>query len=110
MCGVAQPFGLSTAPVRGRVQRSCACICRIRERDAAFCGSESGAGAQVLKDNEVRSNEIGPRLAPKALMRIMPGPVMEWLINRSTERIAKAANAICLKDYSSFMRSKEAPA
>jgi len=31
----------------------------------------------------------------------------EWLINRSTERIAKAANAICLKDYSSFMKSKE---
>jgi len=30
--------------------------------------------------------------------------------NRSTERIAKAANAICLKDYSSFLRSKEAPA
>jgi hypothetical protein len=43
-------------------------------------------------------------------MRIMPGPVTEWLINRSTERITKAANAICLKDYSSFLRSKEAPA
>jgi hypothetical protein len=26
------------------------------------------------------------------------------------ERITKAANAICLKDYSSFLRSKEAPA
>jgi 2-polyprenyl-6-methoxyphenol hydroxylase-like FAD-dependent oxidoreductase len=45
----------------------------------------------------------------KQLMRILPGPVTEWLINRSTERIAKAANAICLKDYSSFLRSKEAP-
>jgi hypothetical protein len=39
-------------------------------------------------------------------MRILPGPVTEWLINRSTERITQAANAICLKDYS----SKEAPA
>jgi hypothetical protein len=46
----------------------------------------------------------------KQLMRIMPGPVTEWLINRSTERIANAANAICLKDYSSFLKSKEAPA
>jgi hypothetical protein len=40
----------------------------------------------------------------KQFMRIMPGPVLEWIINRSTERIRKAANAICLKDYSSFLR------
>jgi 2-polyprenyl-6-methoxyphenol hydroxylase-like FAD-dependent oxidoreductase len=46
----------------------------------------------------------------KQLMRIVPGPVTEWLINRGTERITKAANAICLKDYSSFLRSKETPA
>jgi 2-polyprenyl-6-methoxyphenol hydroxylase-like FAD-dependent oxidoreductase len=46
----------------------------------------------------------------KQFMRIMPGPVLEWIINRSTERIRKAANAISLKDYSSFLRSKEASA
>jgi 2-polyprenyl-6-methoxyphenol hydroxylase-like FAD-dependent oxidoreductase len=46
----------------------------------------------------------------KQFMRILPGPVLEWIINRSTERITKAANAISLKDYSSFLRSKEAPA
>src|SRR5262245_498836 len=46
----------------------------------------------------------------KQFMRIIPGPVTEWLINRGTERITKAANAISLKDYSSFLRSKEAPA
>jgi hypothetical protein len=46
----------------------------------------------------------------KKLMRILPGPVTEWLINRSTERITKAANAISLKDYASFLRSIEAPA
>jgi hypothetical protein len=46
----------------------------------------------------------------KELLRIMPGPITEWLINCSTERIRKAANAIFLKDYSSFLRSKEAPA
>src|SRR5262245_4720238 len=46
----------------------------------------------------------------KQFMRIIPGPVTEWLINRGTERITKAANAISLKDYSSFLRSKEPPA
>ena len=46
----------------------------------------------------------------KQLMRIVPGRMTEWFIHRSTERIAKAANAISLKDYSSFLRSKEAPA
>lgn len=46
----------------------------------------------------------------KQFMRIMPGPVLEWIINHSTERIRKAANAISLKDYSSFLRSKEASA
>ena len=46
----------------------------------------------------------------KQFMRIMPGPVLEWIINRSTERIREAANAISLKDYSSFFRSKEASA
>src|ERR1044071_4498865 len=40
-------------------------------------------------------------------MRILPGPVTEWLIKRSTERIAKAANAICLKDYSFFLNQKK---
>ena len=44
----------------------------------------------------------------KQFMRLMPGPVLEWIINRSTERIRKAANAISLKNYSSFLRSKEA--
>ena len=46
----------------------------------------------------------------KQFMRIMPGPVLEWIINRSTERIREAANAISLKDYSSFFRLKEASA
>jgi 2-polyprenyl-6-methoxyphenol hydroxylase-like FAD-dependent oxidoreductase len=46
----------------------------------------------------------------KQFMRIMPGAVLEWIINRSTERITKAANAISLKDYSSLLRSKEASA
>jgi hypothetical protein len=43
----------------------------------------------------------------KQLMRIAPGRMTEWIINRSTERITRAANAIRLKDYSSFLRSNE---
>jgi 2-polyprenyl-6-methoxyphenol hydroxylase-like FAD-dependent oxidoreductase len=40
----------------------------------------------------------------KQLMRLMPGRVTEWIINRSTRRITEAANAICLKDYASFLK------
>jgi 2-polyprenyl-6-methoxyphenol hydroxylase-like FAD-dependent oxidoreductase len=40
-------------------------------------------------------------------MRIVPGRMIEWIINRSTKRISEAANAIRLKDYSSFLRSIE---
>jgi hypothetical protein len=43
-------------------------------------------------------------------MRIVPGRMTEWIISRSTARITQAANAIRLKDYSSFLRSKETPA
>jgi len=43
-------------------------------------------------------------------MRIMPGHITKWIINRSTERITQAANAIRLEDYSSFLKSKETPA
>jgi 2-polyprenyl-6-methoxyphenol hydroxylase-like FAD-dependent oxidoreductase len=46
----------------------------------------------------------------KQLMRMVPGRMTEWMINRGTERITRAANAISLKDYSSFLRSKESPA
>jgi hypothetical protein len=53
--------------IGGRVRRSSARICGIRERDAALCGSQPGAGIQILKDNEIRRNEIGPRLAPEAV-------------------------------------------
>ena len=63
--------------------------------------------AKIMRSGE-RKSVLGWHL--KQLMRIMPGPVTEWIINRSTERITQVANAICLKDYSSFLRSKEAPA
>ena len=37
------------------------------------------------------------------VMRIAPGRMIEFFINRSTRRIHQAANAITLKDYSSFI-------
>jgi len=40
----------------------------------------------------------------KQFIQLMPGPVLEWIINRSTERIRKAANAISLKNYSSLLK------
>ena len=40
----------------------------------------------------------------KQLMRVLPGRVTEWIINRSTERIRQAANAIHLKNYPSVLR------
>jgi 2-polyprenyl-6-methoxyphenol hydroxylase-like FAD-dependent oxidoreductase len=46
----------------------------------------------------------------RLLMRLVPGRMTEWIIRRSTERITQAANAIRLRDYSSFLRSTEAPA
>jgi hypothetical protein len=52
---------------------------------------------------------IDPALAPEGVHADNAGTLIEWLINRGTERIRKAANAISLKDYSSFLRSKDAP-
>jgi 2-polyprenyl-6-methoxyphenol hydroxylase-like FAD-dependent oxidoreductase len=60
--------------------------------------------AKVMRSGERKS--VGGWLL-KQLMRIMPGRMTEWLINRSTERITRAANAIRLKDYSSLSKSKE---
>src|SRR5262245_35474457 len=63
--------------------------------------------AKLMRSGE-RKSVVGWLL--KQLMQIMPGRMTEWIINRSTERITEAANAIRLKDYSSFLRSKETPA
>ena len=46
---------------------------------------------------------VGDRLLRLA-MQLVPGRMTEWIINRSTARITRAANAITLKDYSSFSR------
>jgi 2-polyprenyl-6-methoxyphenol hydroxylase-like FAD-dependent oxidoreductase len=63
--------------------------------------------AKLMRSGE-RKSVVGWLLAQ--LMRIVPGRMTEWIINRSTSRITRAANAIRLADYSSFLRSKESPA
>lgn len=53
--------------------------------------------AKLMRSGEQKSI-VGWLLSQ--LMRIMPGRMTEWIINRSTERINRAANAIHLKEYS----------
>src|SRR5262245_51441513 len=60
--------------------------------------------AKLMRSGERKS--VGSWLL-KQLMRIVPGRMMEWIINRSTRRITQAANAIRLKDYSAHLKSKE---
>jgi 2-polyprenyl-6-methoxyphenol hydroxylase-like FAD-dependent oxidoreductase len=63
--------------------------------------------AKLMRSGETTS--IGAWLL-KQLMRMVPGRMTEWIINRSTERITRAANAIRLKNYSTSLKSSEAPA
>src|SRR5215470_9664123 len=60
--------------------------------------------AKLMRSGE-RKSVVGWLL--KQLMRLVPGRMTEWIINRSTARITQAANAIRLKDYSSFLRPTE---
>jgi 2-polyprenyl-6-methoxyphenol hydroxylase-like FAD-dependent oxidoreductase len=60
--------------------------------------------AKWMRSGE-RKSVVGWLLAQ--VMRIVPGRMTEWIINRSTARITQAANAIRLEDYSSFARSNE---
>jgi 2-polyprenyl-6-methoxyphenol hydroxylase-like FAD-dependent oxidoreductase len=61
--------------------------------------------AKLMRSGDMKSG-VGWLL--KQPMRMVPGRMTEWIINRSTQRITQAANAISLKDYSSFLRPKEA--
>ena len=53
--------------IGNRIRRLFACIFGIRERDATFYRSESGAGTQILKDNVVRRKQVCQRLASEAV-------------------------------------------
>jgi 2-polyprenyl-6-methoxyphenol hydroxylase-like FAD-dependent oxidoreductase len=63
--------------------------------------------AKLMRSGERKS--VGGWLL-KQLMGLLPGRMTEWIINRSTKRITQAANAIRLKDYSSYLKSQDAPA
>src|SRR6516162_5242429 len=56
--------------------------------------------AKLMRSGE-RKSVVGWLL--KQLMWIVPGRMTEWIINRSTARITRAANAIRLKDYSPYL-------
>ena len=58
--------------------------------------------AKLMRSGE-RKSIVGWLL--KQLMRMVPGRMTEWIINRSTQRIAQAANSIRLRDYSSCLKS-----
>jgi hypothetical protein len=47
--------------------RLCVCIFGIRERDATFYRSESGARTQIFKDNVVKRKQVCQRLASEAV-------------------------------------------
>jgi 2-polyprenyl-6-methoxyphenol hydroxylase-like FAD-dependent oxidoreductase len=56
--------------------------------------------AKLMRSNEKKT--ISGWLLEQT-MRIVPGRMVEFIINRSTQRITRAANAIALKDYSRFI-------
>jgi 2-polyprenyl-6-methoxyphenol hydroxylase-like FAD-dependent oxidoreductase len=56
--------------------------------------------ASLMKSKESR-NPLTWLLA--RMLRLVPGRMLEFFINRATRRIHQAANAITLKDYSSFL-------
>jgi len=60
-----------------------------------------------MRAGETKSTQ---RLGPEAVDADAAGPHDGVAYQSPTERIGKAANAICPKHYSSFLRSKEAPA
>jgi 2-polyprenyl-6-methoxyphenol hydroxylase-like FAD-dependent oxidoreductase len=65
-----------------------------------------GMKAANLMRSKEKKTPIGWLL--EQAMRIAPARIIESIINRSTRRITRAANAIMLKDYSRFRTSKEA--
>jgi 2-polyprenyl-6-methoxyphenol hydroxylase-like FAD-dependent oxidoreductase len=69
----------------------------------------SGAGpAGLTAADWLKRYGFNPTIGERAPSRLA-GELAAASGDHSTERITKAANAICLKDYSSFLRPKEAP-
>src|SRR5262249_18033253 len=66
-------------------------------RPFVMLNQELGLKAANLMKSKERKNLFGWLL--DQTMRIAPGRMIEFFINRSTRRIHQAANAIALKDY-----------
>jgi 2-polyprenyl-6-methoxyphenol hydroxylase-like FAD-dependent oxidoreductase len=66
-------------------------------RSFVMANQELGRKAANLMRSKEKKNVSGWLL--EQIMRVAPGPVVEFIINRSTRRIHQAANAITLKDY-----------
>jgi 2-polyprenyl-6-methoxyphenol hydroxylase-like FAD-dependent oxidoreductase len=66
-------------------------------RPFVMLNQELGLKAANLMKSKERKNLIMWLL--DQMMRIAPGRMIEFFINRSTRRIHQAANAIALKDY-----------
>src|SRR5262245_26137517 len=69
-------------------------------RPFVLLNQELGLKAANLMKSKQRKNLLMWLL--DQMMRIAPGRMIEFFINRSTRRIHQAANAIILKDYSSY--------
>jgi 2-polyprenyl-6-methoxyphenol hydroxylase-like FAD-dependent oxidoreductase len=66
-------------------------------RPFVMVNQELGRKAANLMRSKEKKNVFGWLL--EQIMRVAPGRMVEFIINRSTRRIHQAANAITLKDY-----------
>jgi len=66
-------------------------------RPFVMVNQELGRKAADLMRSKEKKNAFGWLL--EQIMRVAPGRMVEFIINRSTRRIHQAANAIILKDY-----------
>ena len=70
-------------------------------RPFVMLNQELGMKSASLMKSKEQQNPLSWLL--EQMLRIAPGRMIEFFINRSTRRIHQAANAITLKDYSSFL-------
>jgi 2-polyprenyl-6-methoxyphenol hydroxylase-like FAD-dependent oxidoreductase len=69
-------------------------------RPFVMLNQELGMKSASLMKSKEKKNPLSWLL--EQMLRIAPGRMIEFFIDRSTRRIHQAANAITLKDYSSF--------
>ena len=75
---------------------------RMGVHDAVVAAGTDMQGAVLVDASGNVINRMSTWLLDQALRRA-PGRMIQFFIDRSTRRIHQAANAITLKDYSSFL-------